>query len=260
MLSEKRPRGRPITKKKLIGPKRRRGRPKKFKYTRKQLRKFEHEESTVIKPPCREQISPQEALELVEDPSYYEEVMEARIDAMYAYRYLSWRLNCPHQPIEVRELVEMQKPSPSVVFNILGDELIEQYGTGFDEADDTKAYFTKRILEEGRSWGFWPSAPRVGEWKSYDQTENQGEEYDREDQSQDEPDGEDQSQDEPDGEDQSQDEPDGEDQSQDEDESDNVSDSEDQSKDDEYENVELESSINSPRIRIVDQGLNNTKK
>ena len=207
MLSEKRPRGRPITKKKLIGPKRRRGRPKKFKYTRKQLRKFEHEESTVIKPPCREQISPQEALELVEDPSYYEEVMEARIDAMYAYRYLSWRLNCPHQPIEVRELVEMQKPSPSVVFNILGDELIEQYGTRFDEADDTKAYFTKRILEEGRSWGFWPPAPRVGEWKSYDQTENQGEEHDREGQSQDESD--DQSQDE--SGDQSQDEPDGED-------------------------------------------------
>ena len=152
------------------------GRPRKFgpeerrKLRERTLKKpFKPEESTAIKPLLYDrEVTPSEALELVHDPEYYQDVMEAGFDLMYAYRYLSWRLNCPHQPDHVKNLVKAQKPSPGTVFNLLADHLVEQFGSGIpdDNEDDWGAIYTKRILEEGRSWGAWPEAPRVGEWKS----------------------------------------------------------------------------------------------
>ena len=87
-----------------MGPKRPVGRPKKFATKEKkalQLRvqaaKFKPEPSTTIKPPLFDhEVSVADALALADDWEYFELVMEAGIDPMYAYRYLSWRLNCPH--------------------------------------------------------------------------------------------------------------------------------------------------------------------
>ena len=67
------------------------------------------------------------------DRNYYEHVDSAGIDPMFAYRYLSWRLNCPHHTDEVKKQVEAQKPSPDVVFNYLGDKLVEQFGTAVED-------------------------------------------------------------------------------------------------------------------------------
>ena len=87
---------------------------------------------------------------------------------MYAYCYLSWRLNCPHQPEEARKKVQARPPSPVVVFNLIFEQLVEQFGPGsVDECEtDYKGECLQRILEQGKSWGFWPETPRVGEWKS----------------------------------------------------------------------------------------------
>ena len=62
------------------------------------------------------------------------------------------------------------------MFNLLADNLVEQFGSGIpDENEDDwgGAIYIIRILEEGRSWGAWPEAPKVGEWWS-----NQDEEDD----------------------------------------------------------------------------------
>ena len=93
-------------------------------------------------------------------------MVDAGVDPMYAYRYLSWRLNCPHWPEDVKALIKGFKTSPQTVFNYLGDRLIEEYGTNVDD-NEIKDYITKRILEEGSSWGHWPKAPKVGEWFPY---------------------------------------------------------------------------------------------
>lgn len=58
-----------------------------------------------------------------------------------------------------------------VVFNLILEKLVEQFGPGspasLDECEvDYKGECLRRILEEGKSWGAWPETPHVGEWKS----------------------------------------------------------------------------------------------
>ena len=123
--------GRPRTR--ADGLKFKRGRPKKItkammyslKLRSRNARSgFKPEESTVIKPPVSDEVEPYEAILLVDDADYYQVVEKAGIDPMYAYRYLAWKLNCPHHPHQVKQLVDAHKPSPATVFNYLGDKLV----------------------------------------------------------------------------------------------------------------------------------------
>ena len=131
---------------------------------------FKIEKTSIIKPPlASKRVSVKVALELIHDEDYYQEVMEAGMDPMYAYRYLNWRLNCPHRPARVKRFIKQQNPSPQVVFNFLGDYLVDQFGTGSveDNEYDVRGELVNRILMEGRSWGHWPKAPSVGDWVPY---------------------------------------------------------------------------------------------
>ena len=131
---------------------------------------FKIEKTSIIKPPlASKRVSVKVALELIHDEDYYQEVMEAGMDPMYAYRYLNWRLNCPHRPARVKRFIKQQNPSPQVVFNFLGDYLVDQFGTGSveDNEYDVRGELVNRIFMEGRSWGHWPKAPSVGDWVPY---------------------------------------------------------------------------------------------
>ena len=123
----------------------------------------------MIKPPLYdEEITASEALVLVHDKNYYKEVMLAGIDPLYAYRYLSWRLNCPHHTDDVLELVSNNKPEIGVVWSVVIKEIIKWHGTGgvSDEEIDVKEETLKNIYENGMSFGHFPDAPHVGEWKN----------------------------------------------------------------------------------------------
>ena len=66
--------------------------------------------------------------------------------------------------------MQARPPSPIVVFNLIFERLVEQFGPGgpdsLDECEtDYKGECLRRILEEGKSWGIWPETPHVGEWK-----------------------------------------------------------------------------------------------
>lgn len=105
--------GRPRQEETLLKHKTKMGRPKKIEEEEKEVKTMDYDDMEASKvmrpPPAFKRVSVKTALRLIKSKYYYMEVIHAGYDALYAFRYLRWRLGNPHRSVRAKKLIMKHK-------------------------------------------------------------------------------------------------------------------------------------------------------